>query len=65
MTMSTVKWISGIIALIGLFYFVAPHSSHVSSGLGLGVDHAMHMFIGFILFIAAGALYILPKKKVV
>ncbi len=65
MATSTTRLVSGIIALIGLFYFVAPHSLHVSSGLGLGADHTMHMFIGFILFIAAGALYILPKKKAV
>jgi len=34
-----------------LFYAIAPHNVHVSSGLGLGLEHTMHIAVGVILVV--------------
>ncbi len=43
--------ISIIILIVGLFYTVAPHSVHVSTGLGLGWEHSYHLVMGVILLL--------------
>ena len=40
-----------ILLLVGLFYALAPHTLHVSTGLGFGLDHMMHQVIGVILIV--------------
>ncbi len=57
------RWIAAILAIIGLFYVAAPHSLHVSSGLGFGWGHTMHIVFGFALFVIAGALYSMSGKR--
>lgn len=49
--MNTKHIVSIIILIVGLFYAVAPHSVHVSTGLGLGWEHANHVIIGIILLL--------------
>lgn len=41
-----------IIILIGIFYAAVPHDIHISSGLGFGWEHTMHIILGAILIIA-------------
>ena len=55
-------WLVAILAVIGLFYVAAPHSVHISSGLGFGWTHTMHIMFGVVLFIIAGILYFSYKK---
>lgn len=40
-----------ILLLVGLFYVLAPHTLHVSTGLGFGLEHTMHKVIGAILIV--------------
>ncbi len=40
-----------IILLIGVFYAAVPHNLHVSSGLGIGLEHTMHIALGAVLII--------------
>ena len=55
--------IAGILALVGLFYAVLPHSVHISSGIGFGVSHTVHIVIGIVLIIAAIVVFVLAKKS--
>ena len=45
-----------ILAVLGAYYLLAPHTLHVSSGLGLGLEHTVHIILGVVL-LAAGAAY--------
>ena len=47
--------IIGIIFGVGTFYVGEPHSTHIASGVGFGLDHLPHIFIGLGLFAAATA----------
>jgi len=49
--MNTMKIVSVVLVLLGLFYAIAPHNVHVSSGLGLGLEHTMHIAVGVILVV--------------
>lgn len=49
-------------AVIGLFYLVAPHSLHESTGLGLHSSHFSHMAFGASLLVFAATLYITARK---
>ncbi|MFA4819949.1 MAG: hypothetical protein WC613_03235 [Candidatus Aenigmatarchaeota archaeon] len=50
--MSKVVMIVGIILLLlGIFYVAAPHSMHVSTGLGFSMEHSTHQILGVILFV--------------
>jgi len=55
--------ISGILGLIGLFYAALPHSVHISSGIGLGLSHTVHMIIGAVLIIAAIVVFMAARKS--
>jgi len=46
----------GIIFGIGTFYVGEPHSTHIGSGLGLGLEHLTHIFIGLALMMTATVL---------
>lgn len=48
--------ITAILAIAGAYYLLAPHTLHVSSGLGIGLNHSIHIILGVIL-LAAGAAY--------
>jgi hypothetical protein len=43
----------GIIFGIGTFYVGEPHSTHIGSGIGFGLEHLTHIFIGLLLIMAA------------
>jgi len=43
----------GLVYGIGTFYLGEPHSTHVASGLGFGLDHMIHIYIGLGLVTAA------------
>jgi len=47
--------IVGIVFGVGTFYVGEPHSTHIASGVGFGLDHLPHIFIGLGLFAAATA----------
>lgn len=47
----TEKVVGVVLVLLGLFYALAPHSVHVSSGLGLGLDHIIHVVLGLVLLV--------------
>jgi len=55
--------ISILIVLAGLYYLIAPHDLHVSSGFGFGLDHYVHQVLGVVLIVIAGALYMMKMKK--
>lgn len=40
-----------------------PHSVHISSGIGFGLPHTMHLLIGVVLIIAAIAIFVMAKKS--
>jgi len=46
----------GIVFGIGTFYVGEPHSTHIGSGLGFGLEHLTHIFIGLALMMTATAL---------
>ena len=46
----------GIVFGIGTFYVGEPHSTHIGSGLGFGLEHLTHIFIGLTLMMTATAL---------
>jgi hypothetical protein len=48
--------IVGIVFGIGTFYLGEPHLTHIESGIGLGLDHVAHVFIGLGLIAAATAI---------
>ncbi len=54
--------IAGILGLVGLFYAVLPHSVHISSGVGFGLSHTVHLVIGAVFIIAAIVVYVAAKK---
>lgn len=55
--------ILGIILLLaGLFYALAPHTLHTSTGLGFGLEHTMHQVIGIVL-ILVGAIILWKGRK--
>lgn len=56
------KIASILLILIGLFYAAAPHNIHVSTGLGLGLEHTMHIALGVILLLAGVAVWWKGKK---
>ena len=41
--------IVGIVYGIGTFYLGEPHSTHVDSGFGLGLEHIQHISLGLLL----------------
>jgi len=45
--------IVGIVFGIGTFYLGEPHSTHVDSGFGLGLEHIQHIFLGLLLWMIA------------
>jgi hypothetical protein len=45
--------IVGIVFGVGTFYLGEPHSTHIGSGLGFGLEHLTHIFIGLLLMMAA------------
>lgn len=59
----------GLIFGIGTFYAGEPHTTHVQSGLGFGLDHMTHIYIGegLIAFttvlLVALAFYLTRKRK--
>ncbi len=53
--------LSIILALVGLYYLAAPHSLHVSSGLGFGLEHTYHMVLGVVLLVVAAFVYMKMK----
>ncbi|MBI2085016.1 MAG: hypothetical protein HYT71_00720 [Candidatus Aenigmarchaeota archaeon] len=46
-----------ILVILGAFYALAPHDLHISSGFGYGLEHTIHLVLGFILLAAAAAYY--------
>jgi len=60
--MKTRNLITGIVLLvIGAFYVLMPHSLHISSGIGFGLSHGIHVSIGVIVLIVG--VIVLWKKK--
>lgn len=50
--MKAINLIIGIILLvIGAFYALFPHTIHMSSGLGFGLTHGIHVAIGIVALI--------------
>lgn len=43
----------GIVYGVGTFYVGEPHSTHIGSGIGFGLEHLTHIFIGLLLMMAA------------
>ena len=61
--MKIVNIIIGIILLIiGAFYALLPHTIHMSSGLGFGLSHGIHLTIGVIALIIGVIILIIGKK---
>ena len=52
-----------ILIIIGVFYAAAPHSIHVSSGVGFGWEHTMHMIFGIVLIIIGLILIVALRGK--
>ena len=61
--MSAKKIVGIIVILIGLFYLAAPHSIHVSSRVGFGLEHMYHMVIGVVLIIIGLVIIFLGRGK--
>lgn len=57
------KVIGAVLVLLGLFYALAPHAMHVSSGLGLGLEHSVHQVLGVVLLVAGAWLGWMMKPK--
>lgn len=53
---------SVVLAVLGLFYAAAPHSIHVSSGIGLGLEHSTHVILGVALVLLGAVLYFWGRK---
>ncbi len=45
----------GVTFGVGIFYHLEPHSTHIMSGIGLGLDHMTHIFLGLALIGVATA----------
>ena len=58
----TLMIVGVILLLLGLFYVAAPHSVHVATGLGFGMEHNTHQILGVVL-IVIGAVAIWKGKK--
>ena len=63
MMMNPKMIVSVVLLLVGLFYALAPHDLHVSTGLGFGLDHTMHMAFGVVLIVAGAVMLWKGKKK--
>ncbi len=61
--MKAVNLIIGIILLlIGAFYTFLPHTTHVSSGIGFGLTHTIHLTIGIIVLIIGIIVLVIGRK---
>ena len=61
--MGKVLMVIGIILLLlGIFYVAAPHTMHVSTGLGFDMEHSMHQILGVILLVV-GIVLLWKKRK--
>jgi len=61
--MKIISLIIGIILLlVGAFYSLFPHSIHISSGIGFGFSHTIHITIGVILLIIGIVVLIMGRK---
>jgi hypothetical protein len=49
----------GVVLGLGIFYVGEPHDTHTLSGLGFGLDHLVHIFVGLGLWAAATVLAVL------
>ena len=59
----TGKLIIGIILLIiGAFYSLLPHTIHMSSGVGFGLTHGVHLTIGIIALVIGVVVLIIGRK---
>ena len=62
--MDAKKVLGVILILAGLFYALAPHELHVSSGVDFGAEHTVHITLGVVLIIIGLVLgYMSMKKK--
>ena len=43
----------GILFGLGIFYVGEPHTTHVASGVGFGLEHIVHVYLGLGLWAAA------------
>ena len=41
------------LGIVGLFYLILPHSTHMSLGIDYGLSHSTHMMIGGSIFVLA------------
>ena len=58
------KVLGVILILVGLFYALVPHETHVSLGIGFGAEHTVHVGLGVVLIIIGLVLgYMSMKKK--
>ena len=48
---------TAILGILGLIYLAVPHDIHVSSGLGFGLDHSVHVVLGIALLALAAVVY--------
>jgi len=46
-----------VLGVLGIFYTALPHDTHVSSGLGLGLEHNYHLILGVVFLVVAGLWY--------
>ncbi len=61
--MKTGNLIIGIILLIiGAFYALLPHTTHIASGIGFGASHTVHVIIGVIALIIGVLVLIMGRK---
>ncbi len=61
--MKTVNLIIGIILLlIGAFYALLPHTTHISSGIGFGLTHNVHVIVGIIALIIGVIVLLIGRK---
>ncbi|MDP3026222.1 MAG: hypothetical protein Q8N63_00830 [Nanoarchaeota archaeon] len=61
--MKIVNLIIGIILLlIGAFYALLSHTTHISSGLDFGLTHNVHIIIGIIALIIGVIVLLIGRK---
>lgn len=61
--MKTGNLILGIILLvIGAFYALLPHTTHIASGIGFGLSHTVHVTIGIIALIIGVLVLAIGRK---
>jgi len=51
-----------ILLLIGAFYALLPHTTNVSSGIGFGLTHTLHLTIGIIALIIGVIVLLIGRK---